>query len=127
MGAAGSSDQVFPELDGGLQPPNPLHGLATWARPPDLLPVAVEAAQAAGHRDEAERLVAEAEAGVRDRHGSPMHVFGSIATRPREGPPSRALRIARAMSAGSWDRSGGMPPVKAADPLVDPPVLKGRS
>ncbi|WP_312878090.1 ATP-binding protein [Lentzea indica] len=46
-----------------------LRGLGTWERELDLLPVAVEAALAAGRREEAERLVAEAEAeaGVRDR------------------------------------------------------------
>jgi DNA-binding CsgD family transcriptional regulator len=47
-----------------------LRGLGTWARQLDLLPVAVEAALGAGRREEAERLVAEAETGVRDR-GAP--------------------------------------------------------
>lgn len=44
-----------------------LRRLGSWARATGLVPVAVEAALAGGHREEAERLVAEAAAGVRDR------------------------------------------------------------
>ncbi|MET8764045.1 AAA family ATPase [Lentzea sp. NPDC004782] len=44
-----------------------LRGRAIWARPTDLLPIAVEAALAAGHRDVAERLVADAEVSEGDR------------------------------------------------------------
>ncbi len=44
-----------------------MRGFGDWARITDLFPVSVEAALAAGHRDEAERLVAEAEARTRGR------------------------------------------------------------
>ncbi|MFM9441707.1 AAA family ATPase [Streptomyces acidiscabies] len=44
-----------------------LRGLGSWTRTFGLLPVAVEAALACGHRGAAERLVTDAESGVRDR------------------------------------------------------------
>ncbi|MEW2114942.1 AAA family ATPase [Streptomyces sp. NPDC005474] len=44
-----------------------LRALGSWTRTFGLLPVAVEAASACGHRTAAERLVSEAESGVRGR------------------------------------------------------------
>ncbi|WP_329266939.1 helix-turn-helix transcriptional regulator [Streptomyces sp. NBC_01451] len=44
-----------------------LRGLGSWTRTFGLLPVAVEAALACGHHGAAERLVTDAESGVRDR------------------------------------------------------------
>jgi DNA-binding CsgD family transcriptional regulator len=44
-----------------------LRGLGSWTRTFGLLPVAVEAALACGHRGAAESLVTDAESGVRDR------------------------------------------------------------
>jgi DNA-binding CsgD family transcriptional regulator len=44
-----------------------LHGPGSWTRTGGLLPVAVEAALACGHRAVAEGLVAEVESGTRDR------------------------------------------------------------
>ncbi|WP_211231804.1 ATP-binding protein [Amycolatopsis balhimycina] len=44
-----------------------LRRLGSWTRTTGLVPVAVEAALAGGHREEAERLVADAARGVRDR------------------------------------------------------------
>ncbi|MDQ0934215.1 helix-turn-helix transcriptional regulator [Streptomyces turgidiscabies] len=44
-----------------------LRALGSWTRSFGLLPVAVEAASACGHRTAAERLVSEAESGVRGR------------------------------------------------------------
>ncbi|MEU2773720.1 AAA family ATPase [Streptomyces sp. NPDC007162] len=44
-----------------------LRGLGSWTRSFGLVPVAVRAALACGHRTTAERLVAEVESGVRDR------------------------------------------------------------
>ncbi|HTI20130.1 MAG TPA: AAA family ATPase [Kutzneria sp.] len=62
--AQGDPQSAWARAETGL---SILRGLGSWARTGGLIPIAVEAAVACGHRAVAEQLVAEAESGLRGR------------------------------------------------------------